>query len=989
MPSPVIDSGTTDTLIRRSDVPVNTPTEPYELAFTVASGDTIVSHERCTLRAPAAISTKAHILDDDQLARTLVSVSAYTNQGCTVTLTSTDATITKDEVIILKTTKHPEDKLWSLDAPALHQVPAIAALGQRNEIESDKVRWLHASLGSPPVPTFITALTQGYLRKHPSKVTSKMVKANPPHSLATAKGHLKRIRSGLRSTKQRPKTAQAYCNVGQATTELPLILEAVTVHPNQEPVDTLELPLDTVQVFTTLRYSDIHADLTGALPVPSHLDNMYILVFVMNNYIHVEPMKSRTGASYVAAYRRMVKFFSTKQVKPKHVRFDNETSGVLLDYLNNEAKLTHQKVPPHNHRANAAESAINNFKCHFISMLSGADPLCPFGLWDEFLPQAELTINSLRPFGPDPSISAHEGIFGEPYDFTAHPIGPIGHAVLCFAASSARTSWAPHGLEGFYVGPALDGYRTYRVWVKSTSSIRETDTIHWAADDYLLPGASFHELYLAAIQELHDRTRDLARSDHIQAHQRQAFDHHTNRIIEDLKELHSLFPPIGSPIPITTTVTPPNTSSPTLGAHNTPSVPVPHPIVSDQIVETPIVADPKRLRRQVERYGFSTQAIIAPNVDLVPARDRPLNLDHSGKPLTKRAAFSGPDFTKWIGGRSKELRKLLGVEEVMFPIHPSEQPPDRRGDTTYYNEQVKEKFDAREPDGIQRRVRGTVGGNLIHSELDLAAQVAELEVIKMLIHSVASDRAHNTDTQFVTLDITDYYLGAPLDRYEYVRIPVRDLPDDIMDEFNLHQYVHNGAVLFEIRKCIYGLPQAGAISQKRLVEQLNKHGYSSNPNVPCLFFNQAKTMFFTLVVDDFAVKAQIPGGVEHLVGVIEALGYHVKVDWTGRNGVYKYIGYDIKFNDKEQTVTLAMPDYVPKLIARFCPHEMPKFVASPEVYTPPIYGSTQPQQETVDDTTPLTTEELKHVQEIIGAAQYYARGIDYTAYTAANMAKSI
>ncbi len=65
----------------------------------------------------------------------------------------------------------------------------------------------------------------------------------------------------------------------------------------------------------------------------------------------------------------------------KHIRFNN---------------ISIQLVPPHNHHVNAAEQAIATFKEHFIATLATVDKLCPLQLWDEFLPQVELTLNMLH-----------------------------------------------------------------------------------------------------------------------------------------------------------------------------------------------------------------------------------------------------------------------------------------------------------------------------------------------------------------------------------------------------------------------------------------------------------------------------------------------------------------------------------------------------------------------------------------------------------------
>ena len=56
-----------------------------------------------------------------------------------------------------------------------------------------------------------------------------------------------------------------------------------------------------------------------------------------------------------------------------------------------------------------------------------------------------------------------------------------------------------------------------------------------------------------------------------------------------------------------------------------------------------------------------------------------------------------------------------------------------------------------------------------------------------------------------------------------------------MREFVLDKYLVHGAVLFEVKKCMYGLPQAGLLAQKRLVAHLTVHGYNQDKHVPCLF----------------------------------------------------------------------------------------------------------------------------------------------------------
>jgi hypothetical protein len=59
----------------------------------------------------------------------------------------------------------------------------------------------------------------------------------------------------------------------------------------------------------------------------------------------------------------------------------------------------------------------------------------------------------------------------------------------------------------------------------------------------------------------------------------------------------------------------------------------------------------------------------------------------------------------------------------------------------------------------------------------------------------------------MTMDISDFYLNTPMERYEYMRIPISAIPDCIMDEYKLESLVHNGFIVVELRKGIYGLRQ--------------------------------------------------------------------------------------------------------------------------------------------------------------------------------------
>jgi hypothetical protein len=122
-------------------------------------------------------------------------------------------------------------------------------------------------------------------------------------------------------------------------------------------------------------------------------------------------------------------------------------------------------------------------------------------LWDRLLPQAVLSLNLLRGLRLNPKLSAWAQLNGN-FDFNCTPIAPPGIRVIVHEKPDARTSWSPHGLDGWYTGPALDSYRLYNVWVCDTRAERICDTISWFATQLDMPIASSTDLILAGIQDI-------------------------------------------------------------------------------------------------------------------------------------------------------------------------------------------------------------------------------------------------------------------------------------------------------------------------------------------------------------------------------------------------------------------------------------------------------------------------------------------------------
>ena len=93
---------------------------------------------------------------------------------------------------------------------------------------------------------------------------------------------------------------------------------------------------------------------------------------------------------------------------------DNEALDKYKQTIINNG-MTYQLVPPDMHRRNMDEKDIQAFKDHFLVILSGVDSSFPLHLWDRLLPQAEMTLNSLRKLKAAPKVSAWAYLFG-PHD---------------------------------------------------------------------------------------------------------------------------------------------------------------------------------------------------------------------------------------------------------------------------------------------------------------------------------------------------------------------------------------------------------------------------------------------------------------------------------------------------------------------------------------------------------------------------------------------
>jgi hypothetical protein len=116
-----------------------------------------------------------------------------------------------------------------------------------------------------------------------------------------------------------------------------------------------------------------------------------------------------------------------------------------------------------------SRSAICTFKDHFLAILANVDSAFPPYLWDLLLPQAKLTLNLLRQAAFNPQISVWD-FFQGLFDFNKTPLGPVGCCVLIHAKPASHRSWDFRAKNGFYIEPALESYRCFKLVNADTKS---------------------------------------------------------------------------------------------------------------------------------------------------------------------------------------------------------------------------------------------------------------------------------------------------------------------------------------------------------------------------------------------------------------------------------------------------------------------------------------------------------------------------------------
>jgi hypothetical protein len=88
------------------------------------------------------------------------------------------------------------------------------------------------------------------------------------------------------------------------------------------------------------------------------------------------------------------------------------------------------------------------------------------------------------------------------YDYMAHPLSVFGMLCVAHEKPQQRGTFAEHGKDSLYLGPALNHYWCWRIYISVTKGTRIADTVAWFPVPYCMPRHSPLEALTAATTDL-------------------------------------------------------------------------------------------------------------------------------------------------------------------------------------------------------------------------------------------------------------------------------------------------------------------------------------------------------------------------------------------------------------------------------------------------------------------------------------------------------
>jgi hypothetical protein len=163
---------------------------------------------------------------------------------------------------------------------------------------------------------------------------------------------------------------------------------------------------------------------------------------------------------------------------------------------------------------------------------------------------------------------------------------------------------------------------------------------------------------------------------------------------------------------------------------------------------------------------------------------------------------------------------------------------------------------------------------------------------------------------------------------------------------------------------MYGLPQAGILTNQLLKKCLAINGYYQCQHTPGLWWHVWQNITFCLEVNNFGIKVTNMHNMDHLVNALKE-HYTMAINMTGS----LFCGIHLTWNYMLGHVDCQMPGYINKALTKY---QHPKSVSPQHAHykAAPIQYGLRVQRVEVNTTQPLSLKEIECVQDIICTLLY-------------------
>jgi hypothetical protein len=171
---------------------------------------------------------------------------------------------------------------------------------------------------------------------------------------------------------------------------------------------------------------------------------------------------------------------------------------------------------------------------------------------------------------------------------------------------------------------------------------------------------------------------------------------------------------------------------------------------------------------------------------------------------------------------------------------------------------------------------------------------------------------------------------------------------------------------------MYGLPQAGILTNQLLEKRLAIIEYYQCQHTPSLWCHIRQNITFFLVVDDYSIKVTNMHDMDHLVNALKEHDTMV-INMTGS----LFCGIHLTWNYTLGWVNCHMPSYINKALIKY-QHPKPVSTQHAPYKAAPIKYGARVQRVEVNTTQLLSPKDIKFIQDIASTFLYYAQAVDPT-----------